>query len=659
MKITKTLLASSLATLLATSSFSAMADFDPNPSPEAFTQLCDNTLKTGEQALSGIEQERTPATLDSVFGAMDDMLQGLQATQHAYYFKAVHPNAALRQAATSCTEKFSDFYTRLQMSRPLYERVKGIDLAPLPANDRYMVEKTLLQFRLAGVDKDEATRAKIRTLNQEIEEIGNLFDKTIQEDRRIVETTLEHLKGLPQDFIDTHQPDEKGIVRISTDYPDLFPVMTYSESDTLRHDLRVASRSIGYPANDPVLKKLIEKRHELAQLLGYKNWASYSMADKMMGSPENAHAFLDRINEALKEPVEKEKALRLARLQRIHPEAKVLEVWQASYVEELMRREDYGLDAREVREYFQYDKVRDGIFRLTQDLFGVEIKPWKTATWHDEVEAFEVFENGTLIGRFYMDNHPRENKYQHAAHWTLRTGVTGRQVPVSALAQNLPKGLMEHSDVETFLHEFGHLLHNLFSGNQKWFAVAGMSMEDDFVEAPSQMLEEWVWDYETLKTFATNEKGEPIPQALVGKMNKARDFGLATNTATQIYYANLSLNYYDREPGSFELFPLMKALAATYSPYPYVEGTAFYAGFGHLEGYSSNYYTYQWSLAIATDLFAEFKKKGMRNKEVAKLYRQNILGVGGSKPASAFVADFLGRPFSVDAYINKLRAIQP
>ncbi len=634
-------------------------DIDPNLSAEAFTKLCDDTLVQAEAAFTRLEQDTSPASVASVFSSYDAMWDKLQPSQHSSYFKAVHPDTALRDAATACSEKKSDFYTRVQMSRPLYDRVKAIDPASLTGKEQYMVEKTLLQFRLAGVDKDATTREKIRQLHQVIEETGNLFAKNIQEDVRYVETTVEALKGLPQDYIDTHTPDDKGVVRISTDYPDLVPVMQYADSDELRHALRVASRSRGYPVNEPVLKKLIETRHELAKMLGFANWASYAMSDQMIGSPENAHAFLDAINNALKAPVAREKAQRLARLKKINPEAAEVQVWQAGYIEELMRREDYGLDAREVREYFSYPKVRAGIFQLTQDLFGVQIRPWSTPTWHEDVEAYEVVEKDQVIGRFYMDNHPRENKYKHAAHWTLRTGLAGKHVPVSALAQNFPKGLMEHDDVETFLHEFGHLLHNIFSGNQAWYAIAGMSMEHDFVEAPSQMLEEWVWDYDTLKTFATNSKGDPIPVALVEKMNKARDFGLALNTATQIYYANLSLNYYDKDPDSFELMPLMKTLAARYSPYPFVEGTAFYASFGHLDGYSSNYYTYQWSLSIATDLFSEFQQHGMRNTTVAQRYRDKILGAAGSQPAQDFVADFLGRPFSKEAYLNKLKMIQP
>jgi thimet oligopeptidase len=216
---------------------------------------------------------------------------------------------------------------------------------------------------------------------------------------------------------------------------------------------------------------------------------------------------------------------------------------------------------------------------------------------------------------------------------------------------------MEHGQVKTFLHEFGHLIHNMFSGNQKWYDIAGMSMERDFVEAPSQMLEEWIWDYDTLKTFASNEKGETIPKSLVEKMNRARNLGKATGTATQIFYANLALNYYNQDPDKIDLNETMMHLQNQYAPYPHVEGTHFYTNFGHLNGYSSDYYTYQWSLAIATDLFSRFEQEGIRNKALAKEYREKVLGAEGSKPAADFVSDFLNREFTPDAYINKLKSL--
>ena len=624
-------------------------------SAEQITADCETALGEAKAAFVALEAQTGKATVERVFGQYEVMTDALTGIGDVWHLRSVHPNADVREAANTCSERQSDFLSQIGLSRPYFDRIAAIDTTELTAVERHMVEEALEGFRRSGVDRDAATRQKIRTLQSDITALGNEFDKNIREDVRSVQVDASELAGLPQDYIDAHPADDAGLVTITTDYPDLYPVMTYAKSDDLRKALRLKARSRGYPANKGLLEQLIAKRHELANILSFPSHAALSMDSQMIESPQNAQAFLDSIGDALKVPVEEELAVMLSRLQEDQPEAESVEVWQSGYIQNLLRLEDYKLDAQEVRTYFQYPRVRDGIFQLTEDLFDVEITPWDTPTWHEDVETFEVRDNGVLLGRFYMDNHPRPFKYQHAAHWTLRTGIKNKQIPMSGLAQNFPKGLMEHSQVETFLHEFGHLLHNMFSSTQKWSPVAGMSMERDFVEAPSQMLEEWIWDFDTLSKFAINEQGETIPRALVDKMVRARHFGRAIGTATQVYYANLSLNAYHREPSSFDLDDLTRELESKYAAYPHLPGTHFYANFGHLNGYSSNYYTYQWSLAIATDLFSKFEEGGLRNTSIANDYRRKVLEAAGSKPATEFVADFLGRQFSTEAYIKSLQ----
>jgi thimet oligopeptidase len=624
-------------------------------SAEQITADCETALGEAKAAFVALEAQTGKATVERVFGQYEVMTDALTGIGDVWHLRSVHPNADVREAANTCSERQSDFLSQIGLSRPYFDRIAAIDTTELTAVERHMVEEALEGFRRSGVDRDEETRQKIRTLQSDITALGNEFDKNIREDVRSVQVDASELAGLPQDYIDAHPADDAGLVTITTDYPDLYPVMTYAKSDDLRKALRLKARSRGYPANKGLLEQLIAKRHELANILSFPSHAALSMDSQMIESPQNAQAFLDSIGDALKVPVKDELAVMLSRLQEDQPEAESVEVWQSGYIQNLLRLEDYKLDAQEVRTYFQYPRVRDGIFQLTEDLFDVEITPWDTPTWHEDVETFEVKDNGVLLGRFYMDNHPRPFKYQHAAHWTLRTGIKNKQIPMSGLAQNFPKGLMEHSQVETFLHEFGHLLHNMFSSTQKWSPVAGMSMERDFVEAPSQMLEEWIWDFDTLSKFAINEQGETIPRALVDKMVRARHFGRAIGTATQVYYANLSLNAYHREPSSFDLDDLTRELESKYAAYPHLPGTHFYANFGHLNGYSSNYYTYQWSLAIATDLFSKFEEGGLRNTSIANDYRRKVLEAAGSKPATEFVADFLGRQFSTEAYIKSLQ----
>jgi len=270
-----------------------------------------------------------------------------------------------------------------------------------------------------------------------------------------------------------------------------------------------------------------------------------------------------------------------------------------------------------------------------------------------------MYRDGVLMARFHLDMHPREGKYQHAAAFGTQVGIAGKQLPVSTLVCNFAGGkdaseAMEFSEVRTFLHEFGHLVHALFGGHQRWAALSGIATEWDYVEAPSQMLEEWMYDKDTLQSFAVNSKGETIPDEIVHKLRNARLFGEGLMANMQIFYAALSLEYHQRDPDTFTLLDKMMELEARYSPMPHQQETYFYANLGHLNGYSAIYYTYMWSKVIAMDMFSEFEKNGLDDRETARRYRDIILAPGGTKPAAKMVEEFLGRPYSLDAFADSL-----
>lgn len=593
------------------------------------------------------------------FNQMEIVLDRLAS--RASLYRNVHPSPVVREAADLCQQNVYALFSRIGLSRPLYDQLDKIEVEQLGPIDRRYLEKMREDFDLAGVSQDEATRDRITQLNEEMVKISQAFNRNIREDVRSIEVAAERLEGLPQDYIDAHTPNSEGMVVITTNYPDYLPVMQYAEDDELRLELYKQFRLRGYPDNKEVLENLLAKRYELANLVGFDNYAQYVTSDKMIGSAENAAEFIDRINDIAKPRAAADYDVLLQRLRQNDPDASVVGDWQKTYLEELIKNEVYQLDSQEIRQYFSYDKVRDGIFGLVEEMFSVEIEPWETEAWHSSVETWQIFDDGELVGQFYLDMHPRDGKYNHAAQFGVREGVRGLQTPIAALVCNFPggdgsAGLMEHSQVETFLHEFGHLLHTLFGGHQLRLSLSGVNTERDFVEAPSQMLEEWVWDADTLKTFATDTSDEVIPDTLIDKMRSARDFGRGLWTRHQMYYAALSLNYYNRPPTEVDLDEMMLALQAEYSPFPYVEGTHFYTSFGHLDGYSAIYYTYMWSLVIATDIFSRFEEEGLRNPEVAQSYRENILAPGGSKDAAELVEDFLGRPYSFEAFENLLNA---
>ncbi|WGL18431.1 Zn-dependent oligopeptidase [Microbulbifer bruguierae] len=622
---------------------------------------CAAKEKELDAALDALEAEEGPYTEDGFLNRFSRLeMQISDEYGRSSTLSSLHPDADLRATAEECVSGFNRIATDAQMSRPLYERLEALGKKTLAADSRHYVNKTLQALRLNGVDKNEETRARLKQLSEEIVQTGQEFGRNIREDVRSVQAEPEQLAGLPEDFIDSHPADDNGLVNITTRYPDLMPVLQYADNDQLRLELMQAFRSRAYPQNKAVLAKLLGLRHEQAQLLGFDKFVDLNTVDKMAGSGEVVEQFIHRLDGEIRAGVSADYLRLLSQLQQQNPDAQSVKSWQVSYLKEKVRQQDYQVDAREMRQYFAYGRVRDGILGLVSDLFEVEFKPWQTDVWHPSVEAYEMWSGEQLVGRFFLDMHPREGKFQHAAAFPIQTGIRDQQPPVLALGCNFPgegdpQALMEFSQVETFLHEFGHLIHGMFAGHQRWAGISGIKTEWDFVEAPSQMLEEWVWDPETLRTFAINSEGEPLPDTLFERMYAARDFGLSTDTARQLGFAALSYALYQSDPAEFDLDTRTAEVERKYAVFEPVPDAHMYASFGHLDGYASNYYTYQWSLAIASDMFSRFEQEGLRNKKVAAEYRDLVLAAGGSKPAAELVRDFLGRDYTIDAYVQRLQ----
>jgi thimet oligopeptidase len=331
----------------------------------------------------------------------------------------------------------------------------------------------------------------------------------------------------------------------------------------------------------------------------------------------------------------------------------VVDTVDKSFYTEVLRRENFDVDAQDVRRYFDFAKVRRGLLEVTGRLFDVEyVEVPDAATWHEDVASYDVMRAGERLGRIHLDLHPRTGKYGHAAQFDLAPGIAGRQLAEGVLVCNFSRQLMEHAHVVTLFHEFGHLLHHVLAGGHAWTRFSGVATEWDFVEAPSQMLEEWAWDADVLQSFATDADDRPIPRELVAKMRAANEFGKGTNARTQMFYAALSYRLHQDVPD--DITAMMRELQAAYDLFGYVPDTHFYASFGHLQGYGSGYYTYMWSLVIAKDLFSAFDPDDLFDTEVAHRYRDRVLVPGGSKDAADMVADFLGRPYDFTAFVRWL-----
>jgi len=639
----------------------ALVDLNDISTAESLTARCAAGEAKLREHLAQLESYEGTPTIENYYQSYDSLRSSLDTLYyHTSAMGSVHPDEDVRNAGDECSLLMMGLQTEIQLSRPVYEAVAKIDATDADAATQFSLQKLLLSFQLEGVDKDEATRNRIRDLKEEITAIGQEFDKNIRDDTRYLELgSVDDLAGLPEDYIAAHPPNEDGKIVISTQYPDVFPFFEYAESDELRKEMQILYGSRAYPQNEEVLRNLIVARQELAELAGFNNYAELATADKMSGSPERVEEFLSDLTGYTGDAQDAEYDVLLARLQQDNPDAERLESWQSSYVRSKVRREQYDVDSKLVREYFNYDASREGILTLVQDLFDVQIVPWETATWHDDVEAFELRDGDRVLGRFYLDMHPREGKYQHAAMFQFVNGIAGQQLPVAGLICNFPSGSdpMQHAQVETFLHEFGHLIHWMFSGHQDWSNTSGITAEWDFAEAPSQMLQEWVWDYDTISVFAKNADGEVLPKDMHERMTAARDFGLGMGTRGQLAYAGTSLGLYSAAPEDIDFDELTADMTSTYTRFEATEGSHSWAAFGHLNGYSAFYYTYQWSLAISTDMFTKFKEGGLRNVEVAKAYKEKVLATGGSRPAEASVVDFLDRPISFETYADRLRGV--
>ncbi len=630
------------------------------PTAAQFAKLQETRLAAARASIAKMTAVKGARTLENTLAPYDEALRSLDlAGSQTSLIQNVHPEKELRDAAEKAQQAVSAFGTELSLNREVYDALAALDLSSADAATKHYVTRTLRDFRLAGVDKDEATRDRIKKINAELVEISQEFDRNIRDDKRSVTVkSAAELDGLPADYIARHKPEADGTIRITTDYPDAVPVFSYAKNEALRKNLYMEYNNRAHPKNLDVLDRLIARRHDLAVLIGYPSWADYITADKMSGSAANAQSFIDGVAAASGPRAAREYDVLLARKRKDAAGAAAVQLWETNFYTEQVRKSDYDFDSQKVRPYFAFDNVQKGVLDITAKIFGVEFRKVPDAVvWHPSVDCFEMFLDGKLAGRFYLDLHPRENKYSHAAQFDIRTGIAGRQIPEAALVCNFPggekgdPGLMEFRDVETFFHEFGHLLHTMLAGRQKWVGIGGIRTEHDFVEAPSQMLEEWCRDPKVLATFAKHhETGEPIPAELVKQMNRANDFGKGLMVRRQMVYAGTSLAAYSRDPKSLDTTKLIEEMTKKYQPFPWVDGLHWQCAFGHLDGYSAVYYTYMWSLVIAKDLFSQFDHGDLLAEGAATRYRQCVLEPGGSRPAAELVECFLGRPFNNAAW---------
>ena len=592
------------------------------------------------------EDQRSTATMAS-WNALAVALRN--AADVSAVMVAVHPEAEVRDRAERGEQDVTALLTEIGMDRAVYDRLAGVAPEELDDGGRRVLALALRDFRRAGVDRDETARARLVELSVRETTLSQTFMRNVQESATSISLPPERLEGLPEDFLTQHPPGADDLVRVSTDYPDFVPFMTFAQDREQRRRLVEAFLNRAWPDNDAVLRELLELRREHAELLGYDGWPAYDAEVTMIGDGAAIPAFLDRLAAATEATAAADHGTLLARLRRDHPEATVVDATDRSFYTEVVRREDFGVDAHEVRGYFDFAKVRSGLLEVTGRLFDLTYREViDTPSWHNEVTSYDVVRDGEVLGRVHLDLHPRPDKYGHPAQFDLVAGLADLQLPEGVLVGNFSRSLLEHSHVVTLFHEFGHLLHHVLAGHHRWLRFSGVATESDFVEAPSQLLEEWAWDPEVLRSFATDAAGRAIPRELVSRMRAGDEFGVGVHVRSQLFYAALSHALHAEVPE--DLTARMLELQATYDTLAHVPGTHFFTAFHHLVNYGSGYYTYLWSLVIAKDLLSGFDADDLLAPGPAHRYRDQVLAAGGSAPAEDLVGDFLGRPYDFAAF---------
>ncbi|MDR3792625.1 MAG: Zn-dependent oligopeptidase [Terracidiphilus sp.] len=606
-------------------------------------------------ALLAVEGKRTPGNTLALYDAAIEQLN--LAGAQAGVLNSVAPDKAVRDQAQEEAQRVAMAGSKLSLNRSVYEALAAIDLEGASAATRHYVERTLLGYRLAGVDRDQATRDRLQALQERATMLSLEFGRNIQEGMLTIEATPDELEGLPEDYIARHQPGEDGKIVLTTDQPDMQPVMTFARSAALRERMFLAYNTRAYPVNQQILLDLLAVRQEIATLLGFRSWVDLATADQMMGSAANVRAFLAKLDESSAVGARREHELILNFARGQEPGLGEIDMTSRGYWYEQYRRKAFDFDSQSVRSYFPYEQVEAGVLSTAAKLFRVEFRRVETQAWHESVAVYDVYDRGERAGRFYLDMHPRDGKDKWFSAAPIVTGVRGGNLPEAALICNFPggspddPGLMQYSDVVTFFHEFGHLMHAILGGKTEWVGLSGFATEGDFIEVPSQMLEEFFRDEGLLQAFAKHYRtGETLPAELIRKMKGANAFGRADWVRAQLYYTTISLDVHDQNPAGLDLDETTRQLYQQLQPWTWTEGNRMYASFGHLTGYSSNYYTYAFDKVIALDFFGQFDPADLLGGEAAERYRKAVLEQGGSKPGREMVREFLGRDEEFSAF---------
>lgn len=629
--------------------------FPDYKTPAELNRACRAGLKAGQTSLKALErQPGSPNWIrayDALYGQLEEVRFPIE------FLSNVHPDPKLRAAAGACELKWQDLFTTMTQSPALYRAAQASLASAADDIDRETLKQTVEAFEDSGVGLPSAQRAKARQLSNRINQLGQQFDKNVRDSKTRVAFTQAELAGVPESVIKAAKRDSKGRLTLGLDNPTYNPVMERAESASARERMWRAKTNEGGAVNLKLLAEIAKHRLSYAKLLGFDSYTDFMLRRRMAKDTANADRFLNEVKQAVAEGEKRDLAgLREAKAKHtgVPLERTTLQRWDAAFYTERLRKERFSVDEESFRPYFPPQESLLFVMRIAETMFGIKYTPVPVKAWHPDVQAFAVSDaaTGKPMASLYVDLYPRDGKYGHAAVWSFRSGATSTgRVPQAALVVNFDRKGLTIDELDTLLHEFGHALHSNLSMTR--YAVnAGTSTQLDFVEAPSQMLEDWIFDRQVLALFKeVCPTCTPVPDELVDKARTAREFNKGNHTARQHLYASYDLALHGKTlKDPLALWARMEGD----TPLGYVPGTMFPAAFSHLAGgYGAGYYGYLWSLVVAMDLRTAFTDKRL-DAAVGKRYRDTVLSQGGQRPPEQLVKDFLGRETTPKAFFDHL-----
>jgi len=644
----------------------------------------DALLASSQEAVDAIVRADGPRTYENTLSALENATEELELAMTVVgHLESVATTEALRAAYNAAQPKVSAFWSDLAMNDGLYRAIRSFsdtdEAKRLPPTEARFLEKTLDEFRRHGAELDPDDKAELRKIEVELSKITTEFAQNVLDETNAFEliiTDENKLAGLPASAkaAAAQNARNKGVDgwRFTLQAPSLIPVLTYLDDRSIREQVWRAynTRALrGERDNRPIVERVLALRKRKAKLLGYSDFSDLVTEDRMAKSGGAAAAFVDDLRARTKAAFERENRELLEfrkRLEGMNDDA--MQPWDVAYYAEKQREAQYDFNEEELRPYFPLDRVLEGLFSTAQALYEINIVKRDASTWDDAVDMYAI-ENadGTTMAAFYVDLFPRENKRGGAWMNALisaprHENEAGPHLGLFCANVNPPVGdepaLLTHREVETLFHEFGHLLHHCFS-EVSVRSLAGTNVAWDFVELPSQIMENWCWERSGLDLFAAHHQtGERIPEELFEKMIRARTFRAANAQMRQLGFATVDLALHrEYEPGSGDVMRFARDVLQAHSPTELPEryGTiaSFTHVFGHPTGYAAGYYSYKWAEVLDADAFTRFKKEGITNPEVGRAFRESILSRGNSEEPAALYERFMGRPPRLEPLLER------